>query len=267
MRGKWVKFIATISVLSCLFWLFGLGWVLFDYFGGPKSSSAETASSQVSEELKTDEIPPEQKEGLYILAIGDSLTRGIGDTTGKGYVGYLTDQLKEKSDQEMVVNNLGISGQTSSELVNLVGQKEVQRQIQTADVILITTGGNDLFQGGQTLINLNFENITKLQETYLQNLEVILSSLRALNPEAKVFLIGLYNPFIQIEAELTSKIVQEWNHKTDAFSIDYLNTVFVPTYDLFQLKTENYLYTDNFHPNAEGYKLMAERLAASIKVN
>jgi lysophospholipase L1-like esterase len=33
---------------------------------------------------------------------------------------------------------------------------------------------------------------------------------------------------------------------------------------LFQLKVDDYLYTDKFHPNAKGYKLIAERVASLI---
>ncbi len=35
-----------------------------------------------------------KNDALSIVALGDSLTRGTGDETGKGYVGYVVDELK-----------------------------------------------------------------------------------------------------------------------------------------------------------------------------
>ncbi|MFC3884850.1 SGNH/GDSL hydrolase family protein [Bacillus songklensis] len=257
MRGKWVPFIAVISGLSCLLWIVGLGWSLYDYFNEPKKSPAiETPDIESAEE---------GKDRFDIVALGDSLTRGTGDPTGKGYVGDLVENLKKKSDRKMLLSNFGIKGQTSAQLANQVKQKELQRQIKKADIILITIGGNDLFRGGQTLENLNIQDVKKLEENYLQNLKGILSNLRSANSEATIFLIGLYNPFIELDdAKLTSKIVRDWNYESAEVSAKYPKTVFVPTFDLFQLKADDYLYTDKFHPNAKGYQLIAERVASLI---
>ena len=60
-----------------------------------------------------------------MLALGDSLTRGTGDETGQGYVGIVTEQLKEELDpREVTVYNLGINGQDSSQLLQQLGQEE-----------------------------------------------------------------------------------------------------------------------------------------------
>jgi lysophospholipase L1-like esterase len=256
LKGKWVVFVAITSVFSCFLWMFGLGWAVYDYFNVSTSSVAE---APVSETLETD------PNDFHIVALGDSLTRGTGDAAGKGYVGYLMDDLKKKSDQQLLVTNLGIKGQTSVQLADQVKQQEVQRQIKLADTILITIGGNDLFRGGQTLAELDIQEVEGIKEEYLQNVDSILSSIRSQNTEANVFLIGLYNPFINLQdAKMTSQIVRDWNERSADISAKYPQTVFVPTFDLFQLKVEDYLYTDKFHPNTEGYKLIAERVASLL---
>lgn len=257
MRGKWVQFIAVISGLSCLLWIAGLGWSMYDYFDKPGKPAVIKA--------KNLEASAKEKDQFDVVALGDSLTRGTGDATGKGYVGALIDHLEKKSDQKVFLSNLGIKGQTSAQLAGQVKQTEVQRQVKKADVILITIGGNDLFRGGQALVSLNAQEVKASEEKYLQNLNSILTSLRSVNPEADIFLIGLYNPFIELDdAELTSKIVRDWNYESAEVSAKYPKTVFVPTFDLFQLKVDDYLYTDKFHPNAEGYQLIAERVASLI---
>ena len=111
---------------------------------------------------------------VQVVALGDSLTRGTGDVSGKGYVGLVTSQLKEDlSPQEIIVSNLGINGQTSSQLLQQLDQQNIGRQVAESDIILMTIGGNDLFQQGETLFNMNLANIEQLKTQYLANLEQI----------------------------------------------------------------------------------------------
>jgi lysophospholipase L1-like esterase len=41
--------------------------------------------------------------------------------------------------------------------------------------------------------------------------------------------------------------------------------VLVPTYDLFELNANKYLYSDHFHPNQDGYERIAERIVQIMK--
>lgn len=259
MRGKWIQLIAAVSGLACLLWLVGLGWSLYEYLRVPANPPA-IASKSVETGSKT-----KKDDRFNIIAIGDSLTRGTGDSTGKGYVGNVKDSLEEKTDRKIYLSNLGIKGQRSNQLLQQVNQPEVQRQLKDADVIMMTIGGNDLFQSGQTLVDLNLNNVKTLQNQYLKNVNSILSTMRAVNKDATIFFIGLYNPFIKMDnASQTSSIVREWNFKSAELSAKYPKTVFVPTFDIFELKVDDYLYSDHFHPNAEGYKLVADRVASLI---
>lgn len=264
MKDKWVNIFLAVSALFCLLWISGLGWTLHNYFF---NSSAQAINLQVLQTRKSEQGAKTEPEasGFQVLAMGDSLTRGTGDRTGKGYVGSVVELLKNKANGEVSLVNLGINGLRSDQLAKQVKQSEVQRQIQRADVILITIGGNDLFQGGQTLADLNLPVIEKLEGNYLSNLNTILTEIRTHNEDATVFLIGLYNPFLHLaDSEITSKTVRDWNYQSEELCGAYPKTVFVPTYDLFQLKLNEYLYNDKFHPNDEGYRLIGERVAALI---
>lgn len=211
------------------------------------------------------EAPKPIKTTNVILALGDSLTRGTGDPEGKGYVGKLVEALETKSEQKITLYNWAIKGQRSDQLVKQIMESEVQRQIKEADMILLTIGGNDLFQSGQTLIELDEKVIGELKESYLKNLDTVFRTIRSLNKEATVFHISLYDPFLELEsAALTAKIVRDWNFESAEIAAKYPKTIAVPTFDLFQLNVSNYLYSDQFHPNAEGYELIAERVAGLI---
>lgn len=245
-----------ISSLTSILWLIGLGWAIQSYF-------QTTTTAEKPKPVKAEQQI--NKDGINIVALGDSLTRGTGDEEGKGYIGHTVNLLKKKTDQKILLRNLGIKGLTSQDLVNLIQQKEVQRQLIGADIILISIGGNDLFRGGQAFVDMSQGNIGKIQDQFSVNINKIISEIRNVNSQATIYLIGLYNPFIEFDnGEQTSKIVREWNFQTANIAADYPNTVLVPTFDLFQLKVNDYLYSDKFHPNSEGYKLIAERLNALI---
>lgn len=256
--------------------MFSLGWAYYHHLDRTVAPMPETPSAELQSEngkisdSQQESTNPQQSDqhsqNFTVVALGDSLTRGTGDVTGKGYVGYMMDQLRENSKQEMVLYNLGIRGLTSTQLAQQVKQKQVQKQLQSADMIVITIGGNDLFRGGQTLMEKDFDQISQIQTKYLANLGGILSSIRSVNAKGTIYFVGLYNPFNQqADAETTSQIVREWNHNTANLTAKYPKTVFVPTADIFQLNVADYLYSDKFHPNAEGYRLIGERIASLVR--
>lgn len=258
MRKHSVQVVMIFSTLSFLLMLVGLGWTIQNQFFN---------KGETSEAIKKAEPAPVEsaKEGKVVVALGDSLTRGTGDESGKGYIGYLVEELEEKSKEKITLHNLGVKGYRSQQLLTQVKQGEIKRQLKNADYILITIGGNDLFQSGQTYMNLDEKKIVQIRQDYLKNLEAVLKELRTINENAVIFQIGLYNPFIDLnDADLTTKIVREWNHETSKLLDLDEKTIYVPTFDLFQISVNDYLYTDKFHPNAEGYRLIAERVASLI---
>lgn len=246
------------SVLSLIIMLFGLGWTIQNQFFSKGSTGA-------IEQAKPVEDKPSDQDAKVIVALGDSLTRGTGDETGKGYIGYLVEELEEKSNEKISIHNYGVKGYRSNQLLEQLKQGEIRRKVQDADYILITIGGNDLFQSGQTILQMDEQKITLAKEEYLKNLDSILTELRSLNDSSVIFHIGLYNPFIDLnDSAVTTKIVRDWNYDTNKLLDEKKKAIYVPTFDLFQLSVNDYLYTDKFHPNAEGYRLIAERIASLI---
>ena len=257
MKKYYVRLTLVFSVLSLILMMFGLGWTIQNQFFSNGASEAIEKKQPVDEDT--------EKDGKVVVALGDSLTRGTGDDTGKGYIGYLVDELEDKSKEKITIHNFGVKGYRSNQLLDQLKQGEIQRKIQSADYILITIGGNDLFQSGQTFLQMDEQKIAQAKESYLKNLDSILKELRTINDSAVIFHIGLYNPFIDLnDSALTTKVVRDWNYDANQLLDQNEMAVYVPTFDLFQLSVNDYLYTDKFHPNAEGYRLIAERVASLI---
>ncbi len=256
MKGYMVKTITALSGLSFLVLLFGFGWTIQSHFFGTVAATVAQTEATAPEKIT---------DGATIVALGDSLTRGTGDSNGKGYVGYLVELLEEKTGEKVVLHNFGVKGYRSDQLLELVKQAEIQRQVKEADYIVMTIGGNDLFRGGRTLIDLDPTKIDELRAKYMENFKQVMTELRAANPEATIYYLGLYNPFIELgDSDITTKAVRQWNYETNEWLDQDRLTVFVPTFDLFQLEVDNFLFSDKFHPNTRGYEMMAERLASLI---
>jgi lysophospholipase L1-like esterase len=289
MREKVIRWTMVVSAISCLVWVGGLAWALQDYFLGvaapppiekkapsntaastnsstSAASSVNTSAATAAAQVETPASIPAVKDGSYrVVALGDSLTRGTGDPGGKGYVGYIFDHLKDKLGQEVAVENAGLNGQTAAQLAASLGQSQLQAQVKGADVITVSIGGNDLFRGGQTLSDLDPVKIKAIEDPYMRQLDAILQQLREQNATARIFLVGLYNPFIDLKDTVaTTKIVRDWNYRAAEVAAKYPQIVLVPTADLFQLKVQDYLARDLFHPNAAGYRLIGERIASLI---
>jgi lysophospholipase L1-like esterase len=208
---------------------------------------------------------PDEKfseEGNKVLvSLGDSLTRGTGDMSGKGYVGLVYEAMKKIYGDRVSAVNLGINGQTSADLAKQIRQPEVRQLLKRATWITITIGGNDLFRASGGPEQVDRVAIDEGRASYRKNLSRIMKEIRELNGEAPIFIYGLYNPFGDLSGQgETSRLVMEWNETITEVSRQFSRVVVVPTFDLFQLDPSRYLYSDHFHPNQAGYRKMAERL-------
>ncbi|MDN4593905.1 SGNH/GDSL hydrolase family protein [Polycladomyces subterraneus] len=246
-----------VSMISCAtLLLFAVGFVLgVEEVLSPPDEPAFPASAGKQE-------PTSVTAGNGLLVgMGDSLTRGTGDLSGKGYIGYVRDALEKQTRHPIGLVNLAVKGQTSTQLAQQTDEPRVRQLLRSARWITFTIGGNDLFResGGPDRINtVASEQGLRLYE---RNLQHILDNIRKYNPNAPVFVFGLYNPFGNLTGKTqTSHLILEWNDTLQRVANQYPRVVVVPTFDLFQLNPDRYLYTDHFHPNSDGYRLMAQRL-------
>jgi lysophospholipase L1-like esterase len=202
---------------------------------------------------------------LHIVAAGDSLTQGVGDSTNSGgYIPYLADQLeKEKTIKNANFENFGVRGNRTDQLLSRLENKNMQSSIQDADLIILTIGGNDLMKVvKENFSSLKLNYFTAEQKVFEELLQIIFSKIRNQNPEAPIILIGLYNPFYNWFADVKemNQIVDEWNGKSQIIVDNDGNAYFVDIHDIFLNNEENLLYTDYFHPNDRGYQLIADRV-------
>ncbi|MDA2167034.1 SGNH/GDSL hydrolase family protein [Bacillus pacificus] len=257
MRSKVVKVILLITIAS--FCLFAYGFV-----SGVNDVLNPKASNLIK---KTDVVAKEKKKTgtLQIVSLGDSLTRGVGDKEGIGYIGRMKEDLQKDYKQKVALTNLAVSGAKMPDLLKQIESSGAQYSIKQADVIVLTIGGNDLFPGWESLGKIDLETYRPDTETFQNEAKKIIEEIRKLNTDSPIFWLGLYNPFEDVEdLKGSSNIVVDWNASLEKLAINNKNVYITPTFDLFQNRGKDLLYSDHFHPNEVGYTYMAERLVQNV---
>lgn len=103
------------------------------------------AEPQTPESMQSNESTnsAEQQAPLTILALGDSLTEGLGVDNDANYPAQLEARLQEMGYNSVKVVNSGLSGETSTGLVN-----RLDWVLQTKpDITILTIGANDAMRG------------------------------------------------------------------------------------------------------------------------
>jgi len=270
MRTGFLWRLTGLSALaSSLFLAAGLVWAVADILHPPAAGPDDPAA--VAGDGRDGPEPDKEDKHLDIVALGDSLTTGMGDHAGLGYVGRLKNRLEEAGDRPVrLLNNLAVNGYRTDQLLADLDKPSVAAAIRNADLILLTIGGNDLFRslrdGLDAPDGLTVDGLRAAVREPAERLGRILDRLAAIRPEALVVCVGLYNPFADLDGTReTSAAVAEWNAAASRHALRHPNVLFVPVADLFERHPERYLYTDHFHPNAEGYERIAERVFRALE--
>lgn len=229
--------------------------------------------------LMKKEYKSSSSEAFHYVAIGDSLTQGVGDTSNQGgFVPLVAQSLVNDYGYQLSYDNFGVSGNTSAQILKrMKGQSEIQESLEKADVMTLTVGGNDL---RKTILDnfshLELETFDKPIKSYQKRLVQIIKEARKNNPDLPIYVLGIYNPFYLNFPELTEfqTVVDNWNAVTKETTADFDQVYFIPINDLLYKglneeegidqaidKTSNVinevLYKeDNFHPNGTGYEIM-----------
>ena len=164
-----------------------------------------------------------------ILAFGDSLTRGYGAAENESYPAVLARLSARR------VINAGVSGEVSGEgLRRLPAVLEQHRP----RLLILCHGGNDMLRG---------RNLTQMEENIRGMVQL------ARNQAIPVVLLGVPNKGLFLSSyEAYGRIATDM----DLLFIEDL----IP-----EILGDSDLKSDAIHPNAGGYRVMAETIHAALK--
>jgi len=167
-------------------------------------------------------------QAAVVLAFGDSLTRGTGAAAGQSYPDGLSQLLGRP------VINVGVPGEVSSAgLKRLPGMLDAHKPT----LVILCHGGNDFLR------RLD-------QEGTIRNLTAMVEMIRARG--ADVVLIGVPKLGFGL------KVPTFYATLAEEQGIPFEGEILV------DLLGDNSVKSDEIHPNATGYRLMAEAIHAVI---
>ena len=191
-------------------------------------------TEQANEVTNTQEAINKQST-LTILALGDSLTEGLGVAKDKNYPALLEQKLHQKGHKNIKVVNSGLSGETSSGL-----KARIDWVLQTQpDITILTIGANDAMRGLPT-------------ELMEQNIAEIIEKLQANG--SNVILGGM-----QIYDNLGKKYVTDFNAIYTRLAAKY-DLPLIPFLLAGVAGDANLNQADGIHPTEEGHKILAENV-------
>jgi len=174
------------------------------------------------------EIKNLDSKGVNIICFGDSITFGYGVEPGEDYPSALAKLMS------IPVINMGIDGDTSSEAVKRIETDVLDRNPL---LVLIEFGGNDFLR-----------RIPK--ETTLSNVAEMIERIQARG--AMVAIVDISAGMFLVEyRKAFSKLARE------------KEAIFIPSI-LSGIITNPSFKSDFIHPNANGYKIVAQRIYRSI---
>jgi acyl-CoA thioesterase-1 len=167
--------------------------------------------------------------GEQIICFGDSLTEGIGANEGEDYPAVLTQKLG------IAVINAGHRGDTTSQALTRIRRDVLEKNPR---LVIVLLGGND------------FLRQVPVGETR-KNLAEIVRQIQA--GGAMVAVAGVRLGLLTDEyGPLFEEIARE------------AGALYVP-HVLKGILSDTKLRSDTIHPNAAGYRLVAERMAKEIR--
>ena len=211
---------------------------LFAACGQNKQENSSNAPAQTASPASDTTTPPKQSLPK-IVAFGDSLTAGYGLTAAESYPTLLQKKLDADGYQYEVVN-AGVSGDTSAGglgRIDWVLQGDVR-------FLVLELGANDILRG--LSIKAMKSNLDKIIE-------------RAQSKGVTVLLAGMYAPTnagadYQREAqEAFQSLARERKVTLIPFFLDRVAGI------------ESLNQTDGIHPNAEGTKIVANTVYATLR--
>ena len=208
------------------------------------------------------------KEKLNYLLLGDSIAEGFGITNPNdasyGKIVADTNGFNYKNDAVMGRNSVG--------LVNrLTNDEEYINDVQWADIISVSIGGNDFLLDhaalliAEAIIFNDYSKFDKIGETFYKNFSKSMDRIHEINPDAKIFVQLLYTSWT---FEFARKPYKQAAKRINDAIIKYAaenpqNIYTVDTSEIFDGRRDC-ISTDTIHPNAQGNIELAKAVQSKL---
>jgi lysophospholipase L1-like esterase len=193
---------------------------------------------------------------LHYLALGDSITVGVGSFLNHGYAVLYRRYLQHDLKQKVLLKNLGKNGWTSQDLLDdLLNNQTLVDAIKKSQIITLSIGGNDLIQGVRNKVPL--KNVYTRFDANFQRIDKIIKKIKNNGKEPYILrYLEIYNP--KPNDPLAKKWISRFNKVINQAKDQ--NTRIARTYRAFEKEGKKLLFIDQEHPNNQGHQAIARSL-------
>jgi len=199
-----------------------------------------------------------QSQSLRVIAIGDSLVYGYGDTIGGGWVERLRRRWME-SETDHVLYNLGIRGDRTSQVSGRLAQEFSYRgelRNKYPDLIILSVGVND----SPRLGHIQGRNLTHYDQFSL-DVHNLLDRALELSPVLFVGMIPVVEKKMPFLDCLYYNLRDQYHYKeVTKKACEKRNIPYLDVFDVWMSRGEHWresqMCNDGLHPNIKGYETL-----------
>ena len=220
----------------------------------PSGKRAEDVLAPEGETTTTD-----SRIGWDYVALGDSLAAGVG--ARRGYVSRYAEHLRSETGARLRVINLGLSGQTSTQLLRSIrNDPETRKALGGAEIVTLNIGLNDLgqarssYESGTCGGPKNEACLREVVDRVGRNWDAIINEISSLRSTENTIIrtVGLgYTPLSEeVFGPYQGRAIRHIASAADNGDIPYVEV---------RLGDKG-MSEDGLHPNDRGYRVIADRL-------
>ncbi len=208
-------------------------------------------------------------ERPFYLVLGDSIAFGSGlsnpreavygkvvaDTNGYDYANY------------------AVPGHTTANLLKRMENEAVRNAIARADIISISIGGNNFLLGNLNallfdgIVKQDFTKLDEIAAGFYDDLDTIVTTIRAQNATAAIVLQTLYNPQTGYIGDVYQQGADRLNKALRAYDEAHPGTILIADVGAALTDSDRDFAEDRIHPSAAGNEKIARVVLQTLKDN
>ncbi len=205
----------------------------------------------------------------FYLVLGDSIAFGSGlsnpreavygkvvaDTNGYDYANY------------------AVPGHTTANLLKRMETEAVRDAIARADIISISIGGNNFLLGNLNallfdgIVKQDFTKLDAIAAGFYDDLDTIVTTIRAQNATAAIVLQTLYNPQTGYIGDVYQQGADRLNKALRAYDAAHPGAILIADVGAALTDSDRDFAEDRIHPSAAGNEKIARVVLQTLKDN
>lgn len=203
------------------------------------------------------------------VVLGDSIAYGSGLSNPREavYGKFVADT------NGYAYENYAVPGHTTGNLLRRMENEAVRDAIRAADIISISIGGNNFLLGNingllyDGIVKQDFTRLDEITAGFSADLETIVSTIRALNPDAAILMQTLYNPQTGYVGEVYQQGADRLNAAIRSYAQDNPGEILVVEVAQRLTDSDRDFAADRIHPSTAGNEKIAAAVLQTLSEN